>query len=73
MKLVLFWYPFLIHDFSSLFFFQMSMPRNCIYACHAGGLVHLLEGWDHHEVGAIDPSRIDPTWEAALRHGFTPL
>jgi hypothetical protein len=49
---------------------EMTMPRGCVHACHAGAVVHLLEGWDHHEVGAIDHTRIDATWEAAVRHGF---
>lgn len=52
---------------------EMTMERNCVHACHAGGLVHALEGWMHHEVGAIDPSKIDVVWEAALRHGFKPV
>ncbi|KAG8069983.1 hypothetical protein GUJ93_ZPchr0006g44329 [Zizania palustris] len=42
-----------------------------VHACHAGGVVHFLEGWDHHEVGAIDVNRIDVVWQAALKHGFT--
>ncbi|EKX35243.1 hypothetical protein GUITHDRAFT_158756 [Guillardia theta CCMP2712] len=49
---------------------EMTMERRNVHACHAGALVHLLEGWTHHEVGAIDPDRIDVTWEAAERHGF---
>ena len=52
---------------------QMTMERGCVHACHAGGVVHLLEGWTHHEVGAIDPSRIDITFEAALKHGLKPV
>lgn len=54
-------------------FVQMTMPRGVVHACHAGGLVHALEGWEHHEVGAIDVSRIDQTWAAALKHGFKPV
>ncbi|GBG64648.1 hypothetical protein CBR_g45703 [Chara braunii] len=49
---------------------EMTMERGVVHGCHAGALVHLLEGWDHHEVGAIDPERIDVTWEAAMRLGF---
>lgn len=52
---------------------QMTMPRGVVHACHAGGLVHALEGWNHHEVGAIDVNRIDKTWAAALKHGFNPV
>jgi len=49
---------------------EMTMGRRNVHACHAGALVHSLEGWKHHEVGAIDPQRIDLTWEAAIKHGF---
>ena len=52
---------------------EMTMERRAVHACHAGALVHLLEGWAFHEVGAIDPARIDLTWEAALKHGFKPV
>ncbi|CAM6092883.1 unnamed protein product [Calypogeia fissa] len=44
--------------------------RYVVHACHAGGLVHCLEGWIHHEVGSIDVDRIDVVWAAAMRHGF---
>jgi len=49
---------------------EMTMERGCVHACHAGALVHGLEGWDFHEVGAIDFERIDETWNAACKHGF---
>lgn len=49
---------------------EATMPRNCVHACHAGALVHALEGWEHNEVGRIDHTRIDECWEAAMRHGF---
>mmetsp|Transcript_8399 Transcript_8399/g.29457 ORF Transcript_8399/g.29457 Transcript_8399/m.29457 type:complete len:625 (+) Transcript_8399:335-2209(+) len=49
---------------------EMTMPRGCVHACHAGALVHGLEGWDHNEVGRIDHTKIDTCWEAAMRHGF---
>lgn len=48
------------------------MGRGVVHACHAGGVVHFLEGWKHHEVGAIDVDQIDVVWEAALRHGLKP-
>lgn len=48
------------------------MDRGVVHACHAGGIVHLLEGWEHHEVGAIDVDQIDVVWNAALKHGLTP-
>ena len=49
------------------------MERGVVHACHAGGAVHYLEGWTHHEVGALDVNRIDIVWEAALKHGFRPV
>ncbi|CAJ1967416.1 unnamed protein product [Cylindrotheca closterium] len=49
---------------------EMTMERGCVHACHAGAIVHALEGWDFHEVGAIDYSRIDLTWDAAMKHGL---
>ncbi|KAG5403688.1 hypothetical protein IGI04_009807 [Brassica rapa subsp. trilocularis] len=50
---------------------EYTMDRGVVHACHAGGLVHMLEGWEHHEVGAIDVDRIDLVWEAAMRHGLS--
>ncbi|KAF6162814.1 hypothetical protein GIB67_029083 [Kingdonia uniflora] len=38
-----------------------------------GGVVHSLEGWNHHEVGAIDIDKIDVVWRAALKHGLRPV
>lgn len=52
---------------------EYTMPRRCVHACHAGGILHSLEGWEHHEVGAIDVNKIDMVWEAALKHGFKPM
>ncbi|KAH9619745.1 hypothetical protein KSS87_018056 [Heliosperma pusillum] len=52
---------------------EYTMERGVVHACHAGGVVHSLEGWKHHEVGAIDVERIDIVWEAALKHGLTPV
>lgn len=57
---------------SSLVQQQYTLDRGIVHACHAGGVVHFLEGWTHHEVGAIDVDRIDIVWEAALRHGLRP-
>ncbi|KAI4969762.1 hypothetical protein ZWY2020_000676 [Hordeum vulgare] len=51
---------------------EYTMERGVVHACHAGGVVHCLEGWEHHEVGAIDVDRIDVVWKAALRHGLSP-
>ncbi|XP_062163217.1 very-long-chain aldehyde decarbonylase CER3 [Alnus glutinosa] len=52
---------------------EYTMDRGVVHACHAGGVVHLLEGWTHHEVGAIDVERIDLVWEAASKHGLKPV
>jgi sterol desaturase/sphingolipid hydroxylase (fatty acid hydroxylase superfamily) len=49
---------------------EMTMERGCVHACHAGAVIHALEGWDFHEVGAIDHTRIDETWDAAMKHGM---
>ena len=29
---------------------ELNMPRRRVFACHAGALTHMLEGWTHHEV-----------------------
>ncbi|KAF1867571.1 hypothetical protein Lal_00050000 [Lupinus albus] len=52
---------------------EYTMERGIVHACHAGGVVHSLEGWTHHEVGAIDVERIDLVWKAALKHGLRPV
>lgn len=52
---------------------QYDLPRAVVHACHAGGLVHTLEGWTHHELGPIPVDRIDIVWRAALKHGFLPV
>lgn len=52
---------------------EYTMDRGVVHACHAGGVVHLLEGWTHHEVGALDVDRIDLVWNAALKHGIKPV
>ncbi|KAL6973744.1 Very-long-chain aldehyde decarbonylase cer3 [Sarracenia purpurea var. burkii] len=52
---------------------EYTMERGVVHACHAGGVVHFLEGWTHHEVGAIDVDRIDFVWSAALKHGLKPV
>ncbi|KAF5742859.1 Fatty acid hydroxylase superfamily [Tripterygium wilfordii] len=49
---------------------EYTMERGVVHACHAGGVVHSLEGWTHHEVGAIDVERIELVWKAALKHGL---
>ncbi|KAL5207298.1 hypothetical protein ABZP36_031733 [Zizania latifolia] len=60
-------------DVQGLGYCEYTMERGVVHACHAGGVVHFLEGWEHHEVGAIDVGRIDVVWKAALKHGFTPV
>ncbi|XP_071725136.1 very-long-chain aldehyde decarbonylase CER3-like [Rutidosis leptorrhynchoides] len=49
---------------------EYTMGRGIVHACHAGGVVHSLEGWTHHEVGALDVDRIDIVWKAAMKHGL---
>ncbi|KAJ3704791.1 hypothetical protein LUZ61_008496 [Rhynchospora tenuis] len=52
---------------------EYTLERGVIHACHAGGIVHFLEGYTYHEVGAIDVHRIDIVWQAALKHGLRPV
>ncbi|XP_073143149.1 very-long-chain aldehyde decarbonylase CER3 [Henckelia pumila] len=52
---------------------EYTMERGVVHACHAGGVVHSLEGWTHHEVGALDVERIDVVWKAAMKHGLKPV
>lgn len=52
---------------------EYTMSRRIVHACHAGGIVHSLEGWEHHEVGAIDVDRIDIVWKEAIKHGLKPV
>ncbi|GAB2267477.1 Very-long-chain aldehyde decarbonylase cer3 [Dionaea muscipula] len=60
-------------DVQGLAMCEYTMERGVVHACHAGGVVHSLEGWTHHEVGAIDVDRIDIVWQAALKHGLKPV
>jgi len=76
--LIFFHFLFISHSICSQFSLthrcmQYTMERGVVHACHAGGVVHSLEGWDHHEVGALDVNRIDLVWEAALKHGLRPV
>ncbi|WOL19696.1 protein ECERIFERUM 3 [Canna indica] len=60
-------------DVQGLGMCEYTLDRGVVHACHAGGVVHMLEGWTHHEVGAIDVDRIDIVWQAALKHGLRPV
>ncbi|XP_020578577.1 protein ECERIFERUM 3-like isoform X2 [Phalaenopsis equestris] len=60
-------------DVQGLGMCEYTLDRGVVHACHAGGVVHFLEGWTHHEVGAIDVDRIDIVWNAALKHGLRPV
>ncbi|KAE8698342.1 Detected protein of unknown function [Hibiscus syriacus] len=39
------------HDVEGLGNCEYTMERGVVHACHAGGVIHQLEGWTHHEVG----------------------
>ena len=69
---IILFYRNYLFDFSGLVK-QYTMARGVVHACHAGGVIHFLEGYTHHEVGAIDVDRIDLVWEAALEHGLKPV
>ncbi|XP_047332123.1 very-long-chain aldehyde decarbonylase CER3-like [Impatiens glandulifera] len=60
-------------DVQGLGYCEYKLERGVVHACHAGGVVHFLEGWTHHEVGAIDVDRIDLVWNAAMKHGLKPV
>ncbi|GLJ15735.1 hypothetical protein SUGI_0258930 [Cryptomeria japonica] len=50
------------------------LPRRVMSAWRAGGIVHALQGWDHHECGqTINTADVSEVWEAALKHGFLPF
>ncbi|ONK69677.1 uncharacterized protein A4U43_C05F25570 [Asparagus officinalis] len=60
-------------DVQGLGMCEYTLDRGVVHACHAGGVVHFLEGWSHHEVGAIDVDKIDVVWKAAMKHGLKPV
>eukprot|EP01018_Ginkgo_biloba_P026532 Gb_11787 [translate_table: standard] len=52
------------------------LPRRVMSTWRVGGMVHALEGWNHHECAGeyvMEPATIDKVWESALKHGFRPL
>lgn len=50
--------------------FTMRLKPGLTYACHVGTMVHAIKGWTRHEVGAVDMSLLDETYEAAIDLGF---
>lgn len=52
---------------------QHALDRGVVHACHAGGLLHTMEGWTHHEMGPIPVDRIEIVWKAAMERGFRPV
>ncbi|MCO5551270.1 hypothetical protein L7F22_004769 [Adiantum nelumboides] len=62
-----------IKDVKGLATCEHSLDRWVVHACHAGGIVHALEGWSNHEVGEVDIKAIDAVWNASIKHGFKPL
>lgn len=52
---------------------QHALDRGVVHACHAGGLLHTMEGWTHHEMGPIPLDHIETVWIAAMEHGFRPV
>ncbi|XP_057841275.1 very-long-chain aldehyde decarbonylase GL1-4 isoform X2 [Cryptomeria japonica] len=50
------------------------LPRRVMSAWRVGGMVHALQGWNHHECGqTMNTADINKVWEAALKHGFLPF
>eukprot|EP00467_Chlorarachnion_reptans_P007669 CAMPEP_0114523174 /NCGR_PEP_ID=MMETSP0109-20121206/21149_1 /TAXON_ID=29199 /ORGANISM="Chlorarachnion reptans, Strain CCCM449" /LENGTH=812 /DNA_ID=CAMNT_0001704469 /DNA_START=365 /DNA_END=2803 /DNA_ORIENTATION=+ len=47
-----------------------DLDRGVLHACHAGAIVHCLEGWTHHETGDVEYKDLDKTWNAAKKYGF---
>lgn len=51
---------------------EMTMGRRNVHACHAGALVHSLEGWKHHEVRSVLSLRASSAALLLLREGHAP-
>ncbi|KAG0556439.1 hypothetical protein KC19_11G054100 [Ceratodon purpureus] len=52
---------------------EHALDRGVVHACHAGGLLHTMKGWTHHEMGPIPVDRVETVWKAAMEHGFRPV
>jgi hypothetical protein len=39
-----------LQDTQGLAHCELNLDRGVVHACHAAVIVHLLEGWDFHEV-----------------------
>lgn len=48
----------------------MSHDENRIVPCHFGCLLHLINGRETDEVGAINSKEVDKLWQMALSRGF---
>jgi len=47
-----------------------DLQRGVVHACHAGAIIHCLEGWKHHETGDVEFKDLDRVWQAAKKYGF---
>ncbi|EKX44111.1 hypothetical protein GUITHDRAFT_163647 [Guillardia theta CCMP2712] len=50
--------------------FSILLPEHEVYACHAAAMVHANMGWDEHEVGEVDLSKLPVVLHAAKAMGF---
>jgi hypothetical protein len=50
--------------------FPILLPEDHVYACHAAAMVHLAQGWTHHEVGKVDLSSMQTVLDAAFDMGM---
>ena len=48
----------------------MGHDQNCIYPCHFGCLMNMMEEKETNEVGEVDQIAMDRLWKLALSHGF---
>lgn len=50
--------------------FNVLLPRNLIYSCHAAAIVHCLAKRTTHEVGEVNLASIDTALSDAVKYGF---
>uniref|UniRef100_A0A6U3SBG0 Fatty acid hydroxylase domain-containing protein n=1 Tax=Ditylum brightwellii TaxID=49249 RepID=A0A6U3SBG0_9STRA len=48
----------------------MAHDQNCIYPCHFGCIMNMVEGRQTNETGEVDPNDMDRLWNKAISYGF---